>query len=89
MTSQTDKIQRDSLASLTRDERLIRYLEGLAQAIDDRATMTGLGPPTGVTSNLSRLYIDLDAGDLWVNTNTEERQRTGRVNKRYTALKSA
>lgn len=81
MTSQTDKIQRDSLSALTKDERLIRYLEGLAQDIDDRATMTGFGPPAGVTSNLSRLYVDLDAGDLWVNTNTEERQRTGWVNK--------
>lgn len=83
MTSQTDKIQRDSLSTLTKDERLIRYLEGLAQDIDDRATMTGNGSPEslGVTSNLSRLYVDLDTGDLWVNTNIAERQRTGWVNK--------
>ncbi len=83
MTSQTDKIQRDSLSRLTKDERLIRYLEGLAQEIDDRATMTGDGSPEslGVTANLSRLYIDLSTGDLWVNANTQERQRTGWINK--------
>jgi hypothetical protein len=81
VTSQTPKIQRDLLARLTQDDRLIRYLEGLAQEIDDRAPLTGLGSPLGLTANLSRLYIDLDDGNLWINANAQERQSTGWLNK--------
>jgi hypothetical protein len=81
VTSQTPKIQRDLLARLTQDDRLIRYLEGLAQEIDDRAPLTGLGSPSGVIANLSRLYIDLDTGNLWINANAQERQSTGWLNK--------
>ena len=78
----TVKINRDALSGLTKDERLIRYLEGLAQEIDDRAILTGDGSPSGaVAANLSRTYYDLATGEVWININATVGAKTGWLNK--------
>jgi len=77
----TAKITRDSLSALTRDERLIRYLEGLAQEIDDRAIQYGEGPPSNLRANLSRTYYDILDGDVWINTSLIDRDTNGWINK--------
>lgn len=72
------KIQRNLLQEITRNDRVVRYLEGLAQEIDDSRPLTGAVAPEGVIqANLSRLFIRTDTGDLWVNTNPLDRQNTG------------
>lgn len=72
------KIQRNLLQEITRNDRVVRYLESLAQEIDDSRTLTGTVAPEGaVEANLSRLYINTDTGDLWINANPSDRQTTG------------
>lgn len=72
------KIQRNLLQEITRNDRVVRYLEGLAQEIDDSRPLTGTVAPEGaIEANLSRLYINTDTGDLWINANPIDRQSTG------------
>lgn len=72
------KIQRNLLNEITRNERVVRYLEGLAQEIDDSRPLTGAVDPEGVIeSNLSRMYIRTDTGALWINASPADRQITG------------
>ena len=53
------------------NERTVRYLESLYASIKDATMITGLGPPTNVPANSSRLYMNLDNGDLYKNTAIE------------------
>lgn len=74
-------IQRSDLQQLAgANERTIRYLENLQRAIADSTPLSGEGPPNGsVKSNGSRMYIDLLASQLWINTAPEAGQNTGWV----------
>lgn len=72
------RIPRAILAGLTRNERLVRYLEGLASEIDDSRPLVGTVDPEGVVeANYSRQYINTTTGGLWINTNALDRQKTG------------
>lgn len=72
-------IQRNDLAQINGiNERTIRYLENLSRAIDDRTPSIGTGVPNGsVIANSSRLYIDLSANTLWINTAAAYGAKTG------------
>lgn len=74
-------IQRTDLSQIQGiNERTIRYLEGLPGAVSDSTPLTGNGPPNGVVNaNSTRLYIDLSAIKIWVNTAEAYGQNTGWV----------
>lgn len=62
------------------NERIVRYLEFLSQGVNDARMLTGTGSPEGVVSaNSSRLYMDLENGNLYKNTNPEYGINTGWV----------
>lgn len=80
--SKVPRISRAILNEEITDERLIRWVEALAQEIDDSRTLLGSGNPNGqAQANASRMYIDQDTGDLWINNSIQERQVTGWINK--------
>lgn len=54
------------------NERIVRYLEALSSAVSDATMLTGNGSPVGVVSaNSSRLYMDLQTGDVYKNTSPD------------------
>lgn len=54
------------------NERTVRYLEQLSNAVADATMLTGNGSPAGVVSaNRSRLYMDLQTGDVYKNTSPD------------------
>lgn len=53
------------------NERTVRYLESLYSSIKDATMLTGSGNPDGIPANSSRLYMDLDNGNLYKNTDVE------------------
>jgi hypothetical protein len=60
------------------NERVVRYLESLSSAIQDATIQEGSGTPNNsVEANRSRMYLDLDSGDLYVNTSPEYGSKTG------------
>lgn len=80
--SRVPRISRAILNEEITDERLIRWVEALAQEIDDSRPLRGSGNPNGqVQANASRLYIDADTGDLWLNNSPLERQSGDWINK--------
>lgn len=71
---------RNELSALSgSNERIVRYLEALAPALEDLVTLTGSGAPAGVPANRSRLYIDIDNNILYMNTDPEYGASTGWV----------
>lgn len=58
------------------NERVVRYLESLSTAIQDATMLTGNGAPS-VPANNSRLYLDIDTGIVYVNTDPEYGSITG------------
>lgn len=59
------------------NERVIRYLEQLSNAVSDATMQTGSGSPVGVVmANNSRLYMDLTTGDVYKNTSPNYGDKT-------------
>lgn len=62
------------------NERVMRYLESLSYGINDARMLTGAGSPAGtVRANSSRLYMNLDNGDLYKNTSADYGDTAGWV----------
>lgn len=54
------------------NDRVVRYLEQLSNAVADATMQTGSGSPVGVVNaNSSRLYMDLTTGDVYKNTSPD------------------
>lgn len=54
------------------NERVVRYLEQLSNAVADATMLTGNGSPVDVVNaNSSRLYMDLTTGDVYKNTSPD------------------